>query len=120
MTECGFCNLIKGKDVPQDYLSMNFNDRHRNISNRSIWANNCLPWLKLSIEDREKVLQNNDLHCKVCLRSLRPGSKGSSCSKGNHTMNSGYNGLCVIRECNKHSTICRAHTDENIRTGTES
>ena len=28
-------------------------------------------------------------------------------------MNSGYNGLCVIRECDKHSTICRAHEDEN-------
>ena len=42
VTECGFCNLIKGKDVPQDYLSVNFDERHRNITNQSIWANNCL------------------------------------------------------------------------------
>ena len=33
VTTCGFCGLIRGKDVPQDYLSMNFNDRHHLISN---------------------------------------------------------------------------------------
>ena len=113
VTECGFCNLIKGKNVSQEYLSMDFNERHRNLSHRSIWANNCLPWLKLSFEDRDKVLQNNDLYCKVGLRSPRPGSNGSSCSKENHSLNNGYNGLCVIRACNNHSTICKEHEDEN-------
>ena len=93
VTECSFCGLIRDKDVPQDCLSMNFNDRHRNISNRPIWSNNCLAWLRLSLEEREKVLQNNELHCKICLRSLKPGFKGSSCNKGNHTINTGYNGM---------------------------
>ena len=26
VTECGFCNLIQGKDVLQEYLSMDFNE----------------------------------------------------------------------------------------------
>ena len=84
-----------------------------NLSHRSIWPNNCLPWLKLSFEDRDKVLQNNDLYCKVCLRPLRPGSKGSSCGRGNHSRNNGFNGLCSIRECDRHSTLCKTHENEN-------
>ena len=92
VTECGFCSLIQGKSVTQEYLSLDFNERHRNLSHRSIWANNCLPWLKLSFEDRDKVLQNNDLYCKVCLRALRPNSRGSSCGRGSHIRNTGFNG----------------------------
>ena len=77
VTECSFCGLIRDKDVPQECLSMNFNDRHRIISSRPIYPNDCLAWLKLSLEDREKVLHNNELHCKMCLRAPKPGSKGS-------------------------------------------
>ena len=113
MTECGFCNLIQGKEVSQEYVTLDFNERYRNITHLSIWANNCLPWLKLSFDDREKVLQNNELYCKVCLRPLRPGTKGSSCGRGKHIQNTGFNGLCSIRECDRHSTLCRAHEEEN-------
>ena len=77
VTECSFCGLIRDKDVPQDCLSMNFDYQHRYVSNRPIWANNCLAWLRLSLEEREKLLHNDELRCKMCLRSLKPGSKGS-------------------------------------------
>ena len=75
VTECSFCGLIRDKDVPQDCLSMNFDDRHQYISNQPIWANNCLACIKLSLEEREKVLHNNELQCKMCLQALKPGSK---------------------------------------------
>ena len=74
VTECGFCNLIQGKEVSQEYVTMDFNERHRNITHLAIWSNNCLPWLMLSVDDRDKVLQNNKLYCKICLRPLRPGT----------------------------------------------
>ena len=113
VTECGFCELIRGKDVSQEYLKLGFNERHRNISHLTIWANNCLPWLKLSIDDREKVLRHNELYCKECLRPLRLSTTGNSCSKRIHTRNTGFNGMCVVRECDRHSTMCRRHKDEN-------
>ena len=113
VTECGFCSLIQSKEVSQEYITINFNERHRNVTHLSIWANNCLPWLKLSFDDWEKVLQNSELYCKVCLRPLRPGTKGSSCGRGKHILNTGFNGLCSIRECDRHSTLCRAHEEEN-------
>ena len=92
---------------------MDFNERHRNITNLSILSNNCLPWLMLSIDDRDKVLQNNELYCKYCLRPLRPGTKGSTCGRGKHIINSGYNGMCSVRECDRHSTLCKTHETEN-------
>ena len=81
VTECSFCGLIRDKNVPQECLSMDFKDRHRIISSKPIFANDCLAWLKLSLDDREKVLHNNELHCKMCLRPLRPGSRGSTAVK---------------------------------------
>ena len=35
------------------------------------------------------------------------------CSKGNHIINTGRNGMCFIRNCEKHSTVCKEHADEN-------
>ena len=61
VTECGFCNLIKGKDVSQEYVRMDFNERHQILGQGPIYPNNCLPWMKLSIDDRIMVLQNNKL-----------------------------------------------------------
>ena len=70
VTECGFCDLIQGKDVSQEYLKMGFNERHRNLSHRTIWANNCLPWLKLSFD----VLQGPKKQ-RTVLYSLSPTSE---------------------------------------------
>ena len=119
ITECGFCSLIQGKNVSQEYLSLDFNERHRNLSHRSRWANKCLPWLKLSFEDREKVLQNNDLYCKVCLRPLRPNTRGSSCSKGIHIRNPGS--MDYVQLLNVTSTsLCAGHMKKKTKTNTRS
>ena len=32
VTECSFCGFIRDKNVPQEWLSMDFKDRHREIS----------------------------------------------------------------------------------------
>ena len=80
---------------------------------KPIFANDCLAWLKLSLDEREKVLHGNELHCKMCLRPLRPGSRGSTCSKGNHTVNNGRNGMCIEKSCEMHSTVCKTHADDN-------
>ena len=113
VTECSFCGLIRDKDVPQECLSMNFKDRHRIVSSKPIYPNDCLAWMNLSLDDREKVLHNNELQCKMCLRALKPGSRGSMCSKGSHTINNGRNGMCFRRNCEKHSTVCKENADEN-------
>ena len=36
ITECGFCNLIKEKDVSQEYVQKDFDEMHRRISDRAI------------------------------------------------------------------------------------
>ena len=97
VTECGFCNLIQGKGVSQEYVTMDFNERHQDIGQHAINPNTCLPWMMLSIDDREMVLENNELYCNRCLRSLRRGTNSSSCGPGRHTKNSGYNGMaCAL------------------------
>ena len=65
VTECGFCNIIQGKEVSQDYISMDFDQRHQKVGDRTIFPNTCLPWMKLSLEEREKVLEDNELFCKL-------------------------------------------------------
>ena len=50
VTECGFCNLIKEKDVTQDYVRMDFNERHYKIGQKAIWHNQCIPWMMLSFD----------------------------------------------------------------------
>ena len=56
VAECGLCNIIQGKEVSQDYMSMDFNQRHQIMGNRPIYPNMCLPWMMLSLDEREKVL----------------------------------------------------------------
>ena len=70
VTECGLCSLIQGKKVPQDYISMDFNQRHQKVGDRPIFPNTCLPWMMLSMEERERVLEDNDIFCKLCLRIM--------------------------------------------------
>ena len=92
---------------------MDFKDRHRVITNKPIFPNDCLAWLELSIDDREKVLEDNELECRRCLRGLRQNVKGNACGKGNHTFNNGKNGMCVDKSCDRHSTICKSHEELN-------
>ena len=84
VTECGLCNLIKEKDVPQDYVCMDFNDKHYKVGQNAIWPNQCIPWMMLSIEERIMILENNEVYCKYCLRLLKIGTTGNSCGKGKH------------------------------------
>ena len=40
VTECGFCHIIQGKDVPQKHISMKFDERHQKVGDRPIFPNN--------------------------------------------------------------------------------
>ena len=106
VTECAYCELIRNKDVPQENLRMDFKDRHRVITDRPIYPNDCLPWLRLNMDERERVLENNKLRCKFCLKTLKPMTKGNSCGKGRHIYNTGRNGMCIDRNCDKNATVC--------------
>ena len=85
-------------------MSMDFNDRHQRVGDRPIFPNMCLPWMMLTVEERGQVLEDNDLFCKVCLRFLRKGRGGNTCGPGRHTINTGFNGMCSKRDCDKHVT----------------
>ena len=113
VTECGYCELMRNKDVNQEFLRINFNERHKKISDRPIYANECLPWLRLSMEEREKVLENNRLRCKICLRTLKQSSRNSSCGEGRQLFNNGRNGMCSVKSCEKNVTMCRDHFELN-------
>ena len=114
VTECAFCELMRNKDVNQELLRMDFNERHKDISEKPLYANQCLPWLRLSMEEREKVLENNGLRCKLCLRSLKQSSRNSTCGNGRHIFNNGKNGMCSDRSCEKNVTMCRDHYEVNL------
>ena len=113
VTECGFCHIIQGKEVPQKYISMKFDERHQKVGDRPIFPNTCLPWMMLTINEREKVLEDNELYCKFCLRLLRAGRGANSCGQGRHTANTGHNGMCSVKECDRHVTMCKRHESNN-------
>ena len=69
VTECGLSSLIQGKEVSQDYISMDFNQRHQKVGDRPIFPNTCLPWIMLSMEERERVLEDNDIFCNCAFES---------------------------------------------------
>ena len=92
---------------------MDFKDRHRVITDRPIYPNDCLPWLRLTMDERDRVLENNELRCKFCLKTLKPMTKGNSCGKGHHIYNTGRNGMCIDRNCDKIATVCRNHMQLN-------
>ena len=105
---------MRNKDVNQELLRMDFNERHKDITDKALYANQCLPWLRLSMEDREKVLESNGLRCKVCLKSLRQSNRNSTCGDGRHVFNNGRNGMCSDRRCEKNVTMCRDHYETNL------
>ena len=105
---------MRNKDVNQELLRMDFNERHKDVSEKPLYANQCLPWLRLSMEEREKVLENNGLRCKICLRSLKQSSRNSTCGDGRHLFNNGKNGMCSDRSCEKNVTMCRDHYEVNL------
>merc|ERR1711923_693333 len=113
VTECAFCELIRNKDVSQELLKMEFKERHQVSSSTYLYPNQCLPWFRLSMEDRERVLENNGLKCKVCLRHLKNSGNRSSICRNGHLQNSGRNGMCSIRGCEYNVTMCRDHYDTN-------
>ena len=78
-----------------------------------IYPNHCIPWMMLSIDDRIKILENNELYCRFCLRFLKAGANGNSCGIGKHIKNTGYNGSCSVRECENNVTLCKRHEAVN-------
>ena len=66
------------------------------------------------MDDREKVLENNGLRCKNCLRTLKQTSRSNSCGEGRHIFNNGRNGMCSVKSCEKNVTMCRDHFELNI------
>ena len=92
---------------------MRFNERHQRITDRPIFPTNCLPWMMLSKDERDAVLENNKLYCRFCLKPLRAGNIGNACGKGRHSQSTGFNGMCLNRECDRHVTLCRRHEDDN-------
>merc|ERR1712198_774523 len=64
LTECAFCELIRNKAVSQKYLDLKFEDRHQHTQGRYIYPNQCLAWLRLSMEEREIALDKNTIKCR--------------------------------------------------------
>ena len=83
------------------------------VSDKSIWPNQCLPWLRLSMEERETVLENNNLKCKICLRHLKNSDNRGGICKNGHIESTGKNGSCWNRSCDYNVTMCREHYNEN-------
>merc|ERR1712131_564725 len=92
VTECAFCELIRNKDVTQVYLKRGFKERHMKTSNNFYHPNQCLAWLRLSMDDREKVLTNNTIKCRICLRHFRVGENRNDVCKRSHIENTFNNG----------------------------
>merc|ERR1711873_119256 len=86
-TECAFCELIRNKDVSQEYLKLGFKERHQTTRGNFYHPNQCLAWLRLSMDDREKVLENNTIKCRICLRHFRVGENRNDVCKRNHIEN---------------------------------
>ena len=79
ITDCGFCNLIREKDVSQEYVQREFDEMHQRLPDRAIWPNQCLPWIMLSIDDRIKIIQDSNVFCRFCLKFLGIGATSNSC-----------------------------------------
>merc|ERR1711873_38060 len=75
LTECAFCEPIRNKDVSQELLKLSFKERHQNSTGKFMHPNQCLAWLRLSMDDRETVIENNTIKCKVCLRHFGAATK---------------------------------------------
>ena len=113
VTDCAFCELIRNKDVRQELLKLGFKERHQEPTAKFIYPNQCLPWLRLSMEERETVLENNNLKCKICLRHLKNSDNRGGICKSGHIESTGKNGSCWNRSCDYNVTMCREHYNEN-------
>ena len=91
ITECGYCNLIREKGVSQDYVRRVFKDMHWRVSDKSIWPNQCLPWLMLDVDERIKIMKDSKVFCKIGLKLLGTGATSNSCSTGKHLETNGRN-----------------------------
>merc|ERR1711893_544564 len=111
--ECAFCELIRNKNVNQEYLKLGFNERHQKTKYNFYYPNQCLAWLRLSMDDREKVLENNTMKCKICLRHFKVGKNRNDVCKRSHIENQFNNGSCWQSGCEYNSTTCREHYDIN-------
>ena len=83
---CGFCNLIKEKRSPK-LTNLSFEETHYNIKpGKAPFATNCLRWLLLSIDERNDILRNTSLFCKICLKLLgmNTAKSGTTCKEGTH------------------------------------
>ena len=111
ITACGYCNLIKEKGVSQDYVRRDFEDMHYRVSDKSIWPNQCLPWLMLDVDERIKILKESKVFCKICLRLLGMGATNNSCGSGKHIQGNGRNTSCFQYDCDNNAlrAITRGH-----------
>ena len=113
LTECAFCELIRNKDVSQELLKLSFKERHQHVTGKFMHPNQCLAWLRLSMDDRETVLENNTIKCKVCLRHFGIGENKNDICKKRHIENHDKNGSCWKRGCDYNATMCREHFNIN-------
>ena len=75
--------------------------------------NQCLAWLRLSMDDRETVLEKNTIKCKICLRHFGVGENRGDVCKRKHIENTDRNGSCWKRGCDYNVTMCRDHYNIN-------
>ena len=117
---CGLCSVIKENEVSQEYVNQRFKDMHWSVTDRVIYANQCLPWMMLSMDDRIKDIQKSDIFCRICLRLLgmEAGASGRACSNGKHIKGNGRNMSCVQSDCDTNATLCKRH--ERINTEKQS
>ena len=113
LTECSFCELIRNKDVSQKYLDLDFKERHQYVHGRYMHPNQCLAWLRLSMEDREMTLERNTIKCRICLRHFGVAENRGDVCKGRHVENNDRNGSCWKRGCDYNVTMCRDHYNLN-------
>ena len=57
---------------------------HWRVSDRNIWPNQCLPWLMLDVDERIKILSEQKVFCRICLRLLGMGATKNSCGIDEH------------------------------------
>ena len=113
LTECPFCELIRNKAISQKYLDLKFEDRHSQTTGSFMHANQCLAWLRLSMEEREIALENNTIKCRICLKHFKISENRGDTCKVRHIQNTGNNGLCWKRGCEYNATMCREHYNLN-------
>ena len=88
---------------------------HWRVSDKSIWPNQCLPWLMLDVDERIQILKESKVFCKICLRLLGMGATSNSCGLGRHLQGNERNTSCVLFECDNNVTVCKKHEKINAK-----